>query len=215
MVSILTMETPKEASLRDKAYRVIRNKIVTCEFYPGSPLNERELVELVGVSRAPIREALNRLEQEQLVTLTSQKGATVTQITPKVINDIFQLRDMLEPYVVSMVTPDFPKEVLVELQQGFAENSPDRYKELVALDGKMHYAIVHAFGNSYLNNLMENMYTQNERIRFLSTMLPQRLAESFSEHQAILEAMLARKPKQAADAMREHLQRARQVPFTL
>lgn len=215
MVSFLQTETPKEVSLRDKAYRAIRNKIVTCEFLPGTPLNERELVELVGVSRTPIREALNRLEQEQLVTLTSQKGATVTQITPKIINDIFQLRDMLEPYVVEMVTSDFPETILTEFQREFAEQSPDRYKELVALDGKMHYAIIHAFGNSYLNNLMENMYTQNERIRFLSTMMPKRLEESFSEHQAILEAMLARKPQKAANAMHEHLQRARHVAFKL
>jgi DNA-binding GntR family transcriptional regulator len=215
MVAFLQTDTPKEASLRDKAYHTIRNKIVTCEFLPGTPLNERELVELVGVSRTPIREALNRLEQEQLVTLTSQKGATVTQITPKIINDIFQLRDMLEPYVVQMVTPEFPEAILAELQTGFAENSPDREKELVALDGKMHYSIIHAFGNSYLNNLMENMYTQNERIRFLSTMMPQRLEESFAEHQAILEAMLERKPQKAADAMHEHLQRARQVAFKL
>ena len=215
MVSFLQTDTPKEVSLRDKAYRTIRNKIVTCEFLPGTPLNERELVELVGVSRTPIREALNRLEQEQLVILTSQKGATVTQITPKIINDIFQLRDMLEPYVVQMVTPEFPEAILVELQAGFAENSPDREKELVALDGKMHYAIIHAFGNSYLNNLMENMYTQNERIRFLSTMMPKRLEESFAEHQVILEAMLERKPQKAADAMHEHLQRAKQVAFKL
>ena len=62
---------------------------------------------------------------------------------------------------------------------------------------------------------MENMYTQNERIRFLSTMLPQRLEESFDEHRAILEAMLARRPQKAAEAMREHLQRARFVAFQL
>ena len=152
MAFVHEAENPKEMSLRDRAYRVLRSKIVTCEFMPGRPLNERELVDLIGVSRTPIREALNRLEHEQLVTLTSQKGATVTQLTPKVINDIFQLRTMLEPYVVSRVTPDFPEEILVELQQGFAAKSPDRYKELVALDGKMHYAIIHAFGNSYLDN---------------------------------------------------------------
>ena len=215
MGSFLLIETQKEVSLRDKAYRIIRNKIVTCEFPPGSPLNERELVDLIGVSRTPIREALNRLENEQLVTLTSQKGASVTSITPKEINDIFQLRCMLEPYVVSMVTPNFPEEGLLEFRKGFSEPSPDKYGELVTLDGEMHCAIVYAFGNSYLNNLMENMYTQNERIRFLSTMMPQRLEETFAEHLAIVDAMLAREPQKAAAAMREHLQQARYVALKL
>jgi GntR family transcriptional regulator, rspAB operon transcriptional repressor len=215
MVSFLRMEPPKETSLRDRAYRIIRNKIVTCEFPPGSPLNERELVELIGVSRTPIREALNRLENEQLVTLTSQKGATVTPITPKVINDIFHLRYVLEPHVVSVVTPDFPEKVLLEFKTKLADRDLDNYEEIVTLDGKLHFAIIHAFGNSYLNNLMENMYTQNERIRRLSTMMPQRLADSAAEHLAIVEAMLTRDPLKAADATRDHLQKARYVAFRI
>ena len=215
MVSFLRMEPPKEMSLRDRAYRMMRNKIITGEFPPGSPLNERELVELIGVSRTPIREALNRLENEQLVTLISQKGATVTPITPKVINDIFHLRYVLEPHVVSTVTPDFPEAVLLEFQSGLSDGSLENYEELVTLDGKFHFAILHAFGNAYLNNLMENMYTQNERIRRLSTMMPQRLSDSAAEHLAIVEAMLARDPQKAADAMREHLQKARYVAFKL
>lgn len=215
MVSFLRMEPPKEVSLRDRAYRIIRNKIVTCEFLPGSPLNERELAELIGVSRTPIREALNRLENDQLVTLTSQKGATVTPITPKVINDIFHLRYVLEPHVVSVVTPDFPEDVLLEFKTKLADRRPDNYEEIVTLDGKLHFAIIHAFGNSYLNNLMENMYTQNERIRRLSTMMPQRLAATAAEHLAIVEAMLAREPQKAADATRDHLQKARYVAFRI
>jgi len=215
MVSFLRMENPKEMSLRDKAYRMIRNRIVTCEFPPGSPLNERELVELIGVSRTPIREALNRLENEQLVTLTSQKGAMVTPITTRVIHDIFQLRDVLEPYVVGVVTPTFPEADLLEYRQGFAQKSANRYDELMALDDKLHNAIIHAFGNSYLNNLMDNMYTQNERIRVLSTMLPKRLDESFDEHLVIVEAMLARDPQKAVAAMREHLRMARNAALRL
>ena len=215
MVSFLQTEHFKETSLRGRAYRIIRHKIVTCEFPPGSPLNERELASLIGVSRTPIREALSRLENDQLVTLTSQKGATVTPITTKIINDIFQLRYVLEPYVVSMVTPDFPEATLIEFKKGLTDRSLNKYEELVALDGELHFAIIHAFGNSYMNNLMENMYTQNERIRRLATMMPKRLADSALEHLAIVEAMLARDSQKAADALREHLQSARYAAFKL
>ena len=215
MVSFLHMEIPDGLSLREKAYRIIRNQIVTCELPPGSPLNERELVEMIGVSRTPIREALNRLENERLVSITSQKGATATAITPAIIRDIYQLRDVLEPYVVSMVTPTFSETALLEFQQGFAQKSPGKYEELIALDSQLHYSIISAFGNEYLNKLMENMYTQNERIRRLSTLIPQRIDESFNEHLLIVEAMLARDPQKAADAMRAHLTTAQNVAFLL
>jgi DNA-binding FadR family transcriptional regulator len=83
------------------------------------------------------------------------------------------------------------------------------------LDSQLHYAIINAFGNEYLNKLMENMYTQNERIRRLSTLIPQRIDESFNEHLLIVEAMLARDPQKAADAMRSHLTTAQNVAFLL
>jgi len=139
----------------------------------------------------------------------------VTPITPRVINEIFQLREVLEPYVVSVVTPDFPETDLLEFREGFRQKAPERYDELMELDDRLHNAIIYAFGNSYLGNLMENMYTQNVRIRVLSTMLPQRLSESYDEHLVIVEAMLAREPQKAAEAMRYHLRRARHVALSL
>jgi len=215
MVAFLNMDIPDGLSLREKAYRIIRNRIVTCEFSPGSPLNERELCEMICVSRTPIREALNRLEKEKLVFITSQKGATVSTITPRVIDEIYQLRDVLEPYVVSMVTPTFSAETLQRFRKRFATKSSGPYEDLVALDSELHYAIISAFGNEYLNDLMGNMFTQNERIRFLSTRVPERLGETVQEHLAIVDAMLARDTQKAADAMREHLKRSRYAAFKL
>lgn len=203
-------------SLREKAYRMIKDRIVTCEFLPGCPLNERELVEIIGASRTPIREALNRLEQERLVVITSQKGATVTPITPQIINDIYQLREVIEPHVIAAVVPDFPEDELLRLRKGFAESSMNgNFEELVALDSELHFSIVSAFGNGYLNEFMGNMYTQNERIRFLSTRMPRRLEETSDEHVKIIDAMLTRNPQNAANAMRDHLAIARQVALQL
>ena len=214
--AFLKMAALEGVSLREKAYRMIKDRIVTCEFLPGSPLNERELVELIGVSRTPIREALNRLEQERLVVITSQKGATVTVITPRIINDIYQLRDMLEPHVIAAVTPTFSEEILLRLRKGFNEsNRSGHFEDLVALDSELHFSIINSFGNDYLCELMGNMYTQNERIRFLSTRMPRRLEETSDEHVQIIDAMLTRCPQKAAEAMRAHLTMARQVALQL
>lgn len=211
----LTITTWEGVSLKEKAYQMIKQRIVTCEFYPGSPLNERELVELIGVSRTPIREALNRLEQERLVSITSQKGATVTPITPSDINDIYRLRNVLEPHVIAEVTPTFPEEKLLHLRQGFLTHASGPFEDLVALDSELHFAIINAYGNEYLKELMTNMYTQNERIRFLSTRIPHRLRQTADEHVEIIDAMLTRDGLKAAGAMRVHLENARQVALRL
>jgi DNA-binding GntR family transcriptional regulator len=215
MTGITNLVAPNGLSLREKAYEIIKNQIITCQLSPGTVLNERELVAGIGVSRTPIREALNRLEKEHLVIITPQKGASVGAITPKVINDIYQLREVLEPHVISVVTPAFPRAELLRFQASFSGLSVEDYDLLAKIDREFHYAVMYAFGNDYLNHFIDNMYAQNERIRFLSLRLPQRLSESVAEHLAIIDAMLTRDPQKAATAMRSHLANSRYAAFRL
>jgi DNA-binding GntR family transcriptional regulator len=202
-------------NLREKAYRIIKQLIITCAFDPGSILNERELVESIGVSRTPIREALNRLEKENLVTIIPQRGAFVSAITVKVINDIYQLREIIEPCVTAMVTPVFPAEGLEKYRQAFEELGPEDYDRLAKLDNELHCLLIDLAGNDFLNQVMANMYAQNERIRFRSNRLPQRVQESVDEHLTIIEAILARDPLAAQEAMRVHLAKSRQAAFKI
>lgn len=202
-------------NLREKAYRIIKQLIITCEINPGGILNERELVESIGVSRTPIREALNRLEKENLVTIIPQRGAFVSAITVKVINDIYQLRAIIEPSVTAMVTPIFPAESLKKYRQAFLEIDHEDYDSLSKLDNELHCCIIDLAGNDFLNQVMANMYAQNERIRFRSTRLPQRSQETVAEHLAIIEAILARDPAAAQEAMRAHLGNSRQAAFRI
>ena len=89
---------PKE-NLKEKAYAIIKNKIICCEYRPGQFLNEQELRESVGASRTPIREALNKLEQEGLLEILPKRGVLVRDITLQEVNAIFEIRCMIEPYV--------------------------------------------------------------------------------------------------------------------
>ena len=86
--------------LKDKAYEMIREKIVNCELAPGSVLNESELIEEIGASRTPIREALNKLEQENLVTIIPKKCIIVRGITIDDIAEVFDARAVIEPQVL-------------------------------------------------------------------------------------------------------------------
>ena len=87
-------------SLKVQAYNNIKEKILNCEFSPGMHLNEAVLCETFHVSRTPIRDALSRLEQEGLVTIRSKKGIVVSSLSISEVNNIFELRLLLEPYSI-------------------------------------------------------------------------------------------------------------------
>ncbi len=202
-------------NLRERAYRIIKQRIISCQIVPGSALNERELVAVIGVSRTPIREALNRLEKENLVTIIPGRGAFVSSITVKEINDIYQLREIIEPHIIVLVTPVFPEECLLAYKRAFQALDQDDYDGLVRLDSEFHSLLMDSAENDLINQVMANMFAQNQRIRFRLTRQPARLQETVAEHLAVIEAMLARDSLRAQEAMREHLAQSRQAAFKL
>lgn len=204
-----------DANLKEKAYRVIREMIVGGDLPPGKVLNERELVEHIGVSRTPIREALHRLEKENLVEIVPQRGAFVCDITAKAIHEIYQLREIIEPQLIRMVTGDMPEEMLHEFRTAFLSLKPEEYDALAKLDNQFHLAVIDRIGNAYLKQMMDNMYVQNERIRFQLTRLPKRLQETVAEHVGIIDAMLACDPEAASREMLEHLINSRKAAFRI
>ena len=89
-----------KTNLKTLAYKTIKQKIVTCEYAPGLYLNEEILTEELKISRTPIREALSRLEQEGLIEIKPKTGITVTSLSIKDVNMIFEIRKLYEPYIL-------------------------------------------------------------------------------------------------------------------
>ena len=105
-----------KTNLKTIAYNMIHEKIVTCEYAPGSFLNEEMLTSSLGLGRTPIRDALSRLEHEGLVEIRPKVGITVTPLNISDINKIFEVRLLLEPYIIR--NPGRPAErILSDLQQ--------------------------------------------------------------------------------------------------
>lgn len=92
----------KTGYLRDKAYEMIKEMIINCQLTPGEPISETELMKVVGSSRTPIREALNKLEHENLVTIYPKRGIFVTGITIKDVIDIYTIREVVEPLAAKL-----------------------------------------------------------------------------------------------------------------
>ena len=87
-------------TLKEQAYAIIKENIINCTYAPSSFLVESELMQQVGASRTPIREALNKLEQENLVRILPKRGVLVCDITMGTLNEVYEVRRLVEPYIV-------------------------------------------------------------------------------------------------------------------
>jgi len=87
-------------SLKDRVYQNIKSQIIIGTLKPGTRLREEELSKAMNISRAPIREAFNRLEKEGFITIIPRKGAAVSKVTAQSIEDIFEIREALESLAV-------------------------------------------------------------------------------------------------------------------
>ena len=200
-------------SLKDKAYAMIKDKIIRCEYLPGEILVESEIIEAVGASRTPIREALNKLEQERLVHIVPKRGVFVAELTVATVCEVHDVRELVEPHFVQTFGPLVPASridaLIIELDEldKNPDSSPERYYHF---DNELHMLFAKYANNSYLQMMMDQIYGQNNRIRILTgDTSRKRLDESQQEHRMILEPLRERDFTAAAQAMRQHLQIAR------
>ena len=204
---------PKE-NLKKKAYDTIKEKIFDCEFLPSTFLNETMLMSVVGTSRTPIREALNKLEQEKLVKILPKKGIVVSEITIRDITAVYQVRELVEPYIIRTWGMNIPVNTLQKYKERTQDSGTnDSMEDQFLLDDAFHRVIINACDNSYLFNLLCNVYDQNHRIRIISGRLQTRLEESAHEHLKIIEYLLDKKYEEAALTMGEHLAQSKKAAF--
>lgn len=196
-------------SLKDKAYEAIKEAILTLKLQPGTPLVETQLAEELGISKTPIRAALEELERERLVTRILFKGTYVTEVTVKDLVEIFQLRAVLEGLAARLAAPLFSAQELDHIEQNLAaaeaalaRGDPARCSEF---GKKIHDAIIDKADNERLLLFTRNLDDNLQRFRTLSDQISGRLNKSVTEHRRLLEALRRRDPLAAEQAMRDHL----------
>lgn len=200
--------------LKQQAYEIIKEKILSCEYPPDTVLSEEQLRETVGASRTPVRDALSRLEQEELVRILPKKGILVVPVSVHQINMIYETRFLLEPYAVRTYGRQVPKEWYEEINCFLCEENLQLQscESLYEFDRRFHQQLIEASSNTYLINMYDRIYAQIRRLRILSgERSPRRLKETGTEHRKIAQACLAGDWDGAATAMEEHLRGSRQA----
>lgn len=196
----------------------LRDAIVQGEIAPGAKISEPEMARKFGVSRAPLREAIRRLEERSLVTRVPRQGARVIMLDAKKVNDIFQLREAIEGMAAREAAVHITQAEIDQLraaleQQWLARRTaPDEpAAPFRNLDTDYHSAIVRASRNEFLIKfLSEDYHGLIDLCRRQQRRRPARTERAMHEHQRIVDAIADRDPEMAELAMRRHIARAKQ-----
>ena len=193
------------SNLTRLAYNSIKEYILEDHLDENSRLTEDFLAGQLGISKSPIREALNRLEAEGLVQIEPRKGAYLRRLSPDEINDLYDLREALEVHVVRTAKPT-PR-LIAELRQ-----SLKRQRALLEANDKAHYIqedsafhakLAQSTKNKYLCSVLENIQNQIWLSRRRSYSLSSSSAPDY--HEAIVKALEDSDSERAQQAMRDHI----------
>ncbi|GHU39434.1 GntR family transcriptional regulator [Spirochaetia bacterium] len=204
-------------SLKLQAYNTIKQKILSCEYPPNSLLNEEKLREDLQVSRTPIRDALSRLEQESLIQILPKRGVIVAGISLEEVEQIYELRMLIEPHALEKYGKTINTDVYEKLA-GFFSQNPKKFTvdEIYKKDDEFHHLFINAAKNTYLTQAYRYPYTQNIRLRILSGNLgKQRIEQSQQEHGVITRYCLNKSWKKAANSLRGHLLRSKEISYSV
>ena len=181
--------------LRDVVFNTLRQAIITGEFAPGERLMEIALANRLGVSRTPVREAIRKLELEGLVKIIPNKGAYVTGITPKDVQDIYMIRSILEGmcarWATEHITPEQIEQLeeIVLLSEFHLKKDKDKVVQVSDLDGKFHHVLYEASNSRIMEHTLSDFHKYVKMARMLSVGAKNRAEKSIEEHKAILEAI--------------------------
>jgi DNA-binding GntR family transcriptional regulator len=195
-------------SLAEKAYVAIGRLIVTLELGPGSVINERELVEQLGIGRTPVREALRRLAQEGLVEVYPRRGMFVTDVDVRKLALVSEVRAALEPEAARLAAEratDAERAELRELLDELDAAGGDDHA-LMALDERIHHAVYRCARNDLLAATLEQYYVLALRIWTIALDRQHELNDAVQGHRALLEAIHDGDGERAAATMRAHVE---------
>ena len=206
------MKTYKTTSLADQVFEKLENDIIQGIYPRGELLTELKLVEQLGVSRTPIREALRRLEQERLIEDTG-KGSRVLGITVEDLEDIMNIRERIEGlaayYAAKNMTPEGLKELthIVDLQE-FYFSKHDK-EHLRQVDDQFHDMICIMSGRSVISDTLIPLMRKTRRYRRVAIDNWERTTNTMNEHRRLFEAIASGNAELAQELATQHIIKAR------
>lgn len=205
----MTLATIDHIRIGNLAYQAIRDAILSGELARGSRLNQDELAKRLGVSRAPVRDALNRLEAEGLVqTLSRGGGMVVAAATEQEMVDIYELRAILDSASTRLACERMGGEDLASLADIVAETERVTQEKdlqgIVRSHAAFHQLLYAASGNAELLRVARNLWDRSYPFRVMALSSEENALRGLAQHAAILAALQARDAARAVALAEEH-----------
>jgi DNA-binding GntR family transcriptional regulator len=196
--------------LKERAYEELKRRILAGEFAPGTFLSERQLALRFGMSKTPVRAALERLEQEAFITISPQQGIIVRDLSVHEIADQYEIRGALETYVLRAVagrlTPDQVGRLRANLRAQEANCRGCDVERGVVLDAEFHTLFCEFLGNQEILRVLGQLRAKIHRvIAQVYKINANRVATSYDEHRAIADAVIAGDAATAVRRLEKHL----------
>lgn len=203
---------PKE-NLRERVLRALRSAIVSGEMEPGKVYSAPYLAGRFGVSATPVREAMLDLTRENMVTIVPNKGFRVTEVDDATLDQLTQIRQLLEPPVVAQVTPLIPEADFPELER-LAEKIVSWAKagnlvEYTDADRVFHLKLLSYADNPRLVEMVSDLRGQTRLLGLTSMLEHGELTATAEEHLTIVELIRSRDPAAVEEFMHQHISQVR------
>lgn len=200
-------------NLLDKVYTYLKEEIITNKLKPGSRISYEELSNKLQISKTPLRDAINRLEEDGLVEVKPRSGTFVKNIEMGDVIDSYQVRKALELLALELASKRLAKsqidEMINEMNQVDEDISKGNYESFFILDRKFHQWIIESSENNLLIKTMLGIEAQIRRLTILTTNNSERPKLSNQQHQAILYYMSQDNVDKAKEIMACHIDEAK------
>ncbi|WP_028058103.1 GntR family transcriptional regulator [Candidatus Solirubrobacter pratensis] len=198
-------ERPPSAS--ERAYKHVKDRVLTGKLPGGELISEGEIAEALGVSRTPVRAAFTQLESEGLLRLYPKKGALVVPVSAQELEDVIETRWVLERYAIERAIQS-PGDLPTRLAKSADRQARLSGGEFVEADRAFHRSLVEATGNAILLGLYDSLRDRQRRMARATMRDADRQGRTSKEHRAIADAIGAQDRDRALAALRTHLEGA-------
>jgi DNA-binding GntR family transcriptional regulator len=204
-----------QPNLKEAVYHRLKESIIGGDIPPGSKLVETQISRELGVSRTPLREAVNRLSQEGLLQIIPRRGTFVRRHSLLEILESLEIREALEGLAARLAARQATPDIVLKMKDCFSgfsqKNVEQSIQDYARQNVRFHHLIIQASGNRRLIEIIRNLYDQMDLVRLHTIVLPGRARKSLSEHREIIRLIEQKKGDLAEKRLREHIRDLRRA----
>ncbi|MDT3427656.1 DNA-binding GntR family transcriptional regulator [Paenibacillus forsythiae] len=212
---------PTFVTASEHVYSVLKQWVLSGELAPGERVDQDAVAARLGVSKMPVRSALDKLAAQDLVLLHSHRGVTVAPLSAEHLEDIYLVRCNLEGLAVQLaterLTPDDASVLgeMIQKQEELANHRSLDTEAILAANREFHMFIYSLAQRPVLLSIIERLWEQSERYRRILLIQPGMVDGSLNEHRRLVELMTLRQAEEASHYLIEHNRKTQQVVLSV